>query len=148
MIPDIYELIFCPPTQNEEQQVCETTPFVDTCVSLSHLFVCGNSALNWIVYLLAGEKFRSAWCNTYLSKHCLPSRLQRTNARYPRFQSPTKSPTTNGNVNKNIILKTNEMYISAIIVIIADSGPALASPYDTYLKRLPFIKLYFLEMVF
>ena len=97
MIPDIYELIFCPPSQSEDQPVCETTPFVDTCVSLSHLFVCGNSALNWIVYLLAGEKFRSAWCNTYLPRQCVTSRLQRTNARYPRFQSPTKSPTTNGN---------------------------------------------------
>ena len=105
MIPDIYELIFCPPTQSEEQPICETTPFVDTCVSLSHLFVCGNSALNWIVYLLAGEKFRSAWRNTYLPKHCLTSRLQRTNARYPRFQSPTKSPTTNGKINKEITLK-------------------------------------------
>ena len=105
MIPDIYELIFCPPTQSEEQPICETTPFVDTCVSLSHLFVCGNSALNWIVYLLAGEKFRSAWRNTYLPKHCLTSRLQRTNARYPRFQSPTKSPTTNGKITKEIRLK-------------------------------------------
>ena len=81
MIPDIYELIFCPPTQNEDH-VCETTSFISTCVSLSHILVCGNSALNWIVYLLAGKKFRQAWCETYLPSQCQSSRLQRTNARY------------------------------------------------------------------
>ena len=86
MIPDIYELIFCPPTQ-EEVEPCETTPFISTCVSLSHLLVCGNSALNWIVYLLAGEKFRSAWCNTYVPKPCQTRRLQRHNTRYPRYNS-------------------------------------------------------------
>ena len=86
MIPDVYELIFCPPTQDEDE-LCETTPFISTCVSLSHLLVCGNSALNWIVYLLAGEKFRSAWCNTYLPKQCQTKRLQRNNARYPRYNT-------------------------------------------------------------
>ena len=88
MIPDIYELIFCPPTQDDDEP-CETTPFISTCVSLSHLLVCGNSALNWVVYLLAGEKFRTAWCNTYLPKQCQPRRLQRNNARYPRYQTAT-----------------------------------------------------------
>ena len=76
MIPDIYELLFCPPTKNN-RNVCEAPPFISTCVSLSHLLICGNSALNWIVYLLAGEKFRSAWCKTYLPRQCIPKRLLR-----------------------------------------------------------------------
>ena len=87
MVPDIYELIFCPPSKDNNGQ-CETTPFVSTCVSLSHLLVCGNSALNWIVYLLAGEKFRSAWCNTYLPKKCRPDRHKRSDARY-QIYSPS-----------------------------------------------------------
>ena len=86
MIPDIYELIFCPPTK-EDGEPCETTPFISTCVSLSHLLICGNSALNWIVYLLAGEKFRSAWCNTYLPKNFRPRRLQKTNGACPTYHS-------------------------------------------------------------
>ena len=84
MVPDIYELIFCPPSKDNNGQ-CETTPFVSTCVSLSHLLVCGNSALNWIVYLLAGEKFRSAWSNTYLPEKCRPNRHKRTDARYQMY---------------------------------------------------------------
>ena len=71
MIPDIYEFIFCPPKEGEQQE-CETTPFISTCVSLSHLLVCCNSALNWIIYLLAGEKFRKVWCETYLPSKCRP----------------------------------------------------------------------------
>ena len=76
MIPDIYELINCPPKEGQENE-CETTPFISTCVSLSHLLVCGNSALNWIIYLLAGEKFRSVWCETYLPTKCRPKSLRR-----------------------------------------------------------------------
>ena len=84
MVPDIYELIFCPPSKDNNGQ-CETTPFVSMCVSLSHLLVCGNSALNWIVYLLAGEKFRSAWSNTYLPKKCRPDHHKRSDARYQMY---------------------------------------------------------------
>ena len=76
MIPDIYELIFCPPVEGDEHE-CETTTFINTCVSLSHLLVCGNSALNWIIYLLAGEKFRRVWCETYLPQKWQPKSLRR-----------------------------------------------------------------------
>ena len=69
IIPDIYELIYCPHVEGQDHE-CETTPFISTCVSLSHLLVCGNCALNWIVYLLAGEKFRRVWCQTYLPAQC------------------------------------------------------------------------------
>ena len=98
IIPDIYELIFCPPAEGQEHE-CETTPFISTCVSLSHLLVCGNCALNWIVYLLAGEKFRRVWCQTYLPVQCRqrgccykdPTMLQRGGANATTY---TRTATT------------------------------------------------------
>ena len=89
MIPDIYELIFCPPQKFEEGEAheCETTPFISTCVSLSHLLVCCNSALNWIVYLLAGEKFRRVWCEVYL---CRPKALGRSQTQATKFTATTR----------------------------------------------------------
>ena len=89
MIPDIYELIFCPPVEGEAHE-CETTPFISTCVSLSHLLVCGNSALNWIVYLLAGEKFRRVWCEVYLPLKCRPKPLGRSQTQATKFTATTR----------------------------------------------------------
>ena len=46
------------------------TPFVETCLSLSHLLVCFNSSANFVIYLLAGEKFRRVWFDTFFRKCC------------------------------------------------------------------------------
>ena len=89
MIPDIYELIFCPPVEGEAHE-CETTPFISTCVSLSHLLVCCNSALNWIVYLLAGEKFRRVWCEVYLPLKCRPKPLGRSQTQATKATASTR----------------------------------------------------------
>ena len=89
MIPDIYELIFCPPVEGEAHE-CETTPFISTCVSLSHLLVCCNSALNWIVYLLAGEKFRRVWCEVYLPLKCRPKPLGRSQTQATKSTAATR----------------------------------------------------------
>lgn len=64
IIPDLYEVIFC------KEPPCPTTPFISTCVSLSHLLVCFNSAANCVIYLMGGEKFRRVWINTYLPARC------------------------------------------------------------------------------
>lgn len=64
IIPDVYEILFCPDMKGE----CVATPFIEFCVNLSHLLVCFNSAANFIIYLLGGEKFRRAWCQTYLCR--------------------------------------------------------------------------------
>ena len=92
MIPDIYELIFCPPVEGKDHN-CETTPFISTCVSMSHLLVCGNSALNWMIYLLAGEKFRRVWCQTYLPAKCRPKSLKRTQTEASRFTAQARTAT-------------------------------------------------------
>ena len=61
IIPDLYEVLVC------ESEHCDTTPFVQTCINLSHLLVCFNSSANFVIYLLGGEKFRRVWCETYCS---------------------------------------------------------------------------------
>ena len=114
MIPDIYELIFCPPVEGKEQE-CETTPFISTCVSLSHLLVCGNSALNWIIYLLAGEKFRRVWRETYLPQRCRPKPLERARAQASTYA--TNATTARGcttveiRERKNISINYNRIFL-------------------------------------
>ena len=67
IVPDLYEIMFC-----SDDQVCYTTPFVNTIVNLSHLLVCFNSSANFVIYLLGGEKFRRVWCETYLCRRGQP----------------------------------------------------------------------------
>ena len=64
IIPDLYEIIFC----SDSSGNCLSTPFIAFCVNLSHLLVCFNSSANFVIYLLGGEKFRRAWCQTYLCR--------------------------------------------------------------------------------
>lgn len=61
IIPDLYEIMFCSDIED-----CSSTAFIAFCVNLSHLLVCFNSSANFVIYLLGGEKFRRAWCQTYL----------------------------------------------------------------------------------
>ena len=63
MIPDLYEIMYCDSIAD-----CEANPFIAFCVNLSHLLVCFNSSANFVIYLLGGEKFRRAWCQTYLCR--------------------------------------------------------------------------------
>ena len=81
MIPDFYELIYCTPRMDQLQQLCESTTFITFCTSLSHLLVCLNSSLNWVIYLFAGKKFRRAWCKTYLPSRCQSQSMNETTAR-------------------------------------------------------------------
>ena len=93
MIPDIYELVFCPPVQGQDHY-CATTPFIRTCVSLSHLLVGLKSAINWIVYLLAGEKFRRVWCETYLPRNLQPKSIKRARTQFSEYPKHIRTGTT------------------------------------------------------
>lgn len=68
LIPDMYEVLFCRDTATHQ---CITTAFVNKVVTLSHLLVCFNSAANFVIYLLGGEKFRTAWIQTYVPLACI-----------------------------------------------------------------------------
>ena len=93
MIPDIYELIFCPPFEGKDH-FCATTPFIRTCISLSHLLVCLKSAVNWIVYLLAGGKFRRVWCETYLPAKWRPKSIIRVGTQATKYTNQVRNGTT------------------------------------------------------
>ena len=99
MIPDIYELVYCPPVERQDHY-CITTPFIRACVSLSHILVCLKSSVNWIIYLLAGKKFRRVWCETYLPTRFQPKLLQRQGARYTKHGNQVKR-------GRNVILEGN-----------------------------------------
>ena len=68
LIPDVYEALFC---MHKGTGECTAPAFVNKVVDLSHLLVCFNSAANFVIYLLGGEKFRRAWVETYLPWSCL-----------------------------------------------------------------------------
>lgn len=97
MIPDLYEIMYCESIAN-----CESTPFVTFCVNLSHLLVCFNSSANFVIYLLGGEKFRRAWCQTYL---CRKADSSHTRHQTFRMNSMT-TMTTNNSVSRKVSNKT------------------------------------------
>ena len=51
MIPDLYEVMFCPAG-------CHQPAWMPWVIDLSHLLVCVNSSANFLIYMLGGEKFR------------------------------------------------------------------------------------------
>ncbi len=59
LLPDIYEGFIC------GQDYCETNKVISTLITLSNLFMCINSAANFLMYMVRGTKFRMAFINTY-----------------------------------------------------------------------------------
>lgn len=99
MIPDLYEIMYCESIAN-----CESTPFVTFCVNLSHLLVCFNSSANFVIYLLGGEKFRRAWCATYLCR-----KADSSHARHQTFRMNSMTTMTshhNNGVSRKVSNKT------------------------------------------
>ena len=74
IIPDLYEVMYCPERGTEN---CQVTDFINHCITLSHLLVCFNSSANFVIYLLGGEKFRRVWCETYMCKKGSSGGVQR-----------------------------------------------------------------------
>ncbi|XP_059087651.1 FMRFamide receptor-like [Tigriopus californicus] len=66
LIPDLFEVLSC-----RNVKPCYTSAFVNKVVELSHLLLCLNSSLNFMVYLLGGEKFRKIWIHTYVPDSCV-----------------------------------------------------------------------------
>lgn len=62
IFPDLYELIVC---SDNDGKNCKMEGFSNVITRLSHLFVCFNSTANFVIYYMNGEKFRSAWLDTY-----------------------------------------------------------------------------------
>ena len=70
LIPDIYELMVCDPwkiTKDEHDPNCHNPTTIDVITSLGNLCVCINSAINFLLYMVKGKKFRDAFYQTYFS---------------------------------------------------------------------------------
>ncbi|TRY78111.1 hypothetical protein TCAL_09473 [Tigriopus californicus] len=60
IVPDLYEIYWCSPGEE-----CPMEGISNSVMRLSHLLVCINSAANFLIYYMNGEKFRLAWAETY-----------------------------------------------------------------------------------
>ena len=81
LIPEIYEQIVCGhfngfvgqefltiAEQVVDRAKCHHSPiFIDVFKSFGNLFVCINSAANFLLYMVRGKKFREAFYQTYFS---------------------------------------------------------------------------------
>ncbi|TRY72989.1 hypothetical protein TCAL_08731 [Tigriopus californicus] len=63
IVPDLYELIWCTPAGSGGE--CQFDTVTSGIIRISHLLVCFNSAANFLIYYLSGQKFRLAWLHTY-----------------------------------------------------------------------------------
>ena len=71
LVPDIYELIVCDHVKIYEKGYdpdCQNPVAIDSVASLGNLFCCINSAVNFLLYMIRGRKFRDAFYNTYFSR--------------------------------------------------------------------------------
>ena len=77
LVVDIYELTVCDHFKIAEEghdPKCHNPTKIDVVASLGNLFVCINSAANFLVYMIKGKRFREAFCRSYFS--CSEANLQ------------------------------------------------------------------------
>ena len=74
-------------------QCHESTIFIDVSKSFGNLFVCINSAANFLLYMVRGKKFREAFYQTYFScRQKEPSNFSRNDTRSSHISMQTISP--------------------------------------------------------
>ena len=72
LIADIYEQTVCDYFkiaigEEESKSKCYPPTHIDVATSFGNLFVCINSAANFLIYMVKGKKFRDAFYQTYFS---------------------------------------------------------------------------------
>ena len=68
LVADVYELTVCDHfkiAKDGYDPQCHNPIEIDVVISLGNLFVCVNSAANFLMYMIRGKKFREAFCQTY-----------------------------------------------------------------------------------
>ena len=81
LVVDIYELTVCDFSKiaiEGHDPECHNPTKIDVIASLGNLFVCINSAANFLVYMIKGKRFREAFCHSYFScsEENIPANLQ------------------------------------------------------------------------
>ena len=70
LVADVYELMVCDHfkiAKDGYDPQCNNPIGIDVVISFGNLFVCVNSAANFLMYMIKGKKFREAFCQTYFS---------------------------------------------------------------------------------
>ena len=68
LVADVYELMVCDHfkiAKDGYDPQCHNPIGIDVVISFGNLFVCVNSAANFLMYMIRGKKFREAFCQTY-----------------------------------------------------------------------------------
>ena len=106
LVPDVYELMVCDHfkiAQGEHDENCINTKKIDFVTSLGNLFVCINSAANFLLYMVRGKKFRDLFCQTYCPCLKKPSRNSNNFTMTTRFSSASNSVYQRKHLVKNEI---------------------------------------------
>ena len=108
LVVDIYELMVCDHfkiAKEGHDPKCHNPIKIDIIASFGNLFVCINSAANFLLYMVKGEKFRDAFCQTYFfckSSNVLPNHstmMSRMNSSVNNSISIRKNYSTKNEIN-------------------------------------------------
>ena len=64
IIPDMYEAVMC--DWSVKPRKCKSTAFIEFLISVSHLLLAVNSASNFFIYMLRGDKFRQIFIQVFI----------------------------------------------------------------------------------
>ncbi len=63
IIPDIFEAVKC---DWSTQKDCPSTTLIELLISVSHFLLAVNSASNFFIYMLRGDKFRQTFVQMFV----------------------------------------------------------------------------------
>ena len=93
LIADVYEQSVCDyfkiaRGEKESKSKCNPPTHIDVATCFGNLFVCINSAANFLMYMVKGKKFRDAFCQTYFL--CGPKNNERNTRSFITGQTYVK----------------------------------------------------------
>ena len=68
IIPDIFEAFFC--DHSNDISTCQSPFSLEILISVSHLMLAVNSASNFLIYMLRGDKFRQFFFQIFFRCQC------------------------------------------------------------------------------
>ena len=68
IIPDIFEAFFC--NHDDDTSACQSPFALEILISVSHLMLAVNSASNFLIYMLRGDKFRQFFFQIFFKCQC------------------------------------------------------------------------------
>jgi len=104
IIPDIFEAFFC--DHSNDTSACQSPFSLEILISVSHLMLAVNSASNFLIYMLRGDKFRQFFFQIFFKCQC--TRASRRSKEANRYRNSTvhyKSSTIKNTTSAIIILE-------------------------------------------